>query len=556
MLSIFIMLFIAIGVAVGVGFTVVTLLQTAHSSLSVLTNQVRIHNIANSIRAATKVDGDRLLLPVRSDLTTRPPDVAPFSTTTSGGQIVYCPFLKAAEATTPVMKTKKEGEEDEPLEVFAVTTATVSGATYVTAGHAEGLDGVVAYEDSDGNPVYLTDRMSQLGLIGYLISPQPNSTAPLRCGDVRLAPDRHTLIADVVDEEGEIVGAGTVVPIYGITADFRGAVFTLSEEEIGEFSNNDASRVVSSLADVAEFAERFDLPDVTVELPAEVGLEDFRTLASAMAGRTLRVRANRSGSEAVATCAPGPGTGGDVIAFKSEAMPVSRETRLVFSGRIEFDDVAICGVDESGAEMDVILDAGPGGSVLLDGGGAQAVRSSGGEVVAVDASIIPIYGDEATVTPVKAHAGRITLKNTIIGTEVADPVLVAEEGDIVLHPDVRVDKAPTAVLQDITGEGRISVANVPGTDGKIGVDEGAGEARQAVTDESKFTRVEWTCADGAASCSVACDADRVVTGGGCRSDSGSAVTASYPDDEDNSFKCLFSNSPVTQAPVAMAICAR
>ena len=183
MLSIFIMLFIAIGVAAGIGYAIVTLISTAQTSLTVQANQVRTQNVSNSIRAGLTVDGTKVLLPVRMDngsVIARLPDSSPFSTTTSGADIVFCPaFPNDGSGTTLVNPLGEDGSEE-----YEVTTMKLAGKTYATGGHA-------VYKDND-----VKDRLAEMGVIAYLLSPQPNYKHPLECRNVELASDNYTLLVN------------------------------------------------------------------------------------------------------------------------------------------------------------------------------------------------------------------------------------------------------------------------------------------------------------------------------------------------------------------------
>lgn len=535
MLSIFIMLFIAIGVAAGIGYAIVTLISTAQTSLTVQANQVRTQNVSNSIRAGLTVDGTKVLLPVRMDngsVIARLPDSSPFSTTTSGADIVFCPaFPNDGSGTTLVNPLGEDGSEE-----YEVTTMKLAGKTYATGGHA-------VYKDND-----VKDRLAEMGVIAYLLSPQPNYKHPLECRNVELASDNYTLL----------VSGGSVVPIYTITTDARGSVFTLWNGEDVPPGYNGSDRVVRTFADVASFINKYSLTDVTVRLPSTlppVALSDFQAFLEAGASRTLRI-------------VPGDDNQGKpldhakltIVSIDENGLkePVnSANVYVPVKGSLRVDDV-----DVVGSGFDIALEATSSGEVALNDAKVNGLKTNGGRISATGISTIRAeVGDDTGNNPVYAVGGEIILgPETSVVAPTAFVVFRANAGSIILSQGLNVATSETAVLVAQQNGGRVVVPVVDQANATLSVSrDGVGGPESIAT---KAT-VKEVCGDGDALCEAVCTGGRVPVSGSCSNDSGTPLVSFGPVERfngngdplpPNSYGCEFAAMPPVSNPKATAVC--
>jgi hypothetical protein len=521
MLSIFIMLFVAIGVAAGIGYAIVTLINTAQTSLTVQANQVRLQNIANSVRAGLTTDGGNVLLPVLVDggnVVARLPASSPFATTTSGAEIVYCPAFPA-EASSGTLVNPLVGGGSES---FGIETVELAGKTYARKGHPDYQDGKVA------------GRLSDMGVIAYLLSPQPHYKGSLACGSVELAPDNYTLL----------VNGGTVVPIYTVTTDARGSVFVLSGDGETPSGYNGTDRVVRTLGDVANFINQYQLSDITVRIPdgLKVSLADFQSFIMAGTSRTLRL-------------VPDHATHSKITIDGGLTSIESANYYVPVKGSLHVEGITFDGTGNSGG-FDIAIDARASADVVLENATVAGLKTSGGRIsTSGDTVIAPDKGDDTNNNPVYAQGGDILIRSSSNVTAVVAPSAVmvfrSNGGTINLPQNMKVSTSGTASLSAVQNGGRIVVP----TDGVVapklmvsrdGVsnEESVASARETVTQ---------ACADGTTSCAAVCSADRVVVSGGCSSSSGTPLLSFGPN-EDNAFACEFALLPPTSHPTATAVC--
>lgn len=532
------MLFIAIGIAAGIGYSIVTLINTAQISLSVQANQVRLQNISNSIRAGLTTDGGNVLLPVMTDangkVLARLPSSSPFSTTTSGADIVYCPaFPDAASADTAINRLPGGNSE-----TFGVATTQLAGKTYVKAGHAE-----YANNKPDGVPI--AERLAEMGVIAYLLSPQPNYNGSLRCADVEFATDNYTLL----------VNGGSVVPIYTITTDARGSIFVLSEDGKVPSGYNGTDRIVRTLGDVANFIEQYQLADVTVRLPEPmtVSLTDFQSFIASGASRTLRMV---------------PETASDGTQIAHATLTVDAGTNSVASsniyfevtGRLHLTGVKMVGVMHATDEpldkrnFDVAFDAQPSADIVLVDSQVAGIKTSGGRIsTSGTTSIVPISGDDTVINPVDAQGGEIVLRssaNPAVAAPNASIVFRSNAGTINLSQGLKVATRTGAALAVTDNGGRIVVPTKGGELPELDV------VRDGVLHHEKISfreTVSKLCDVGHTTCTAQCTPGKVVITGGCSNASGTPLI-SFGAEQLDTFSCGFASMPSPIAPKATAVC--
>lgn len=519
MLSIFIMLFVAIGVAAGIGFGIVTLINTAQTSLTIQQNQVRLQNIANSVRAGLTVDAGSVLLPVRDDLKARLPQASPFSTTTSGGQIVYCPvFLNAATSSSDIVNDLSNGN----AESYAVDTVALNGGTYAKAGHPDGIAAATL------------QRISDMGIIAYLLSPQPNGQRPVRCGDVQVASDNYTLLVD----------GGSVVPIYTMTTDARGSVFVLRADGSRPDNYNGTDRIVKTLSDVTDFITSYNIPDATVELPSDltVSLTDFQNFVTAGTSRTLRL-VPQSGQTSLQLDAAG-------------AAVDDRNAFVAVGGNLFASSVTFKGVDASNGSFDVAFQANPAANVLLTDSVVGGLASNGGRIATAGATqVVPSYGDDTTVNPVVASGGSITLaasSNPTVVAPAALSVLLSKGGTINLMGDVKIVTSPTAWLNRDLNKGRVTISRQDDT-GLTAATVAVSRTGTYVEEPLVGRQTVTSSAQVSGAYTATCPTGKVVVSGGCGSSSGTGLTSFGPT-SDTAYSCTYAALPLLMSPVATAVC--
>ncbi|MBY3150960.1 hypothetical protein HFO56_00760 [Rhizobium laguerreae] len=527
MLSIFIMLFVAIGVAAGIGYSVVTLINTAQTSLTIQANQVRLQNIATSVRAGLTTDGGNVLLPVLVDggnVVARLPASSPFSTTTSGADIVFCPaFPSEASSGTVVNPLAGGGSES-----FGIDTITLAGKTYARNGHPDYSDGSVA------------SRLADMGVIAYLLSPQPHYKGPLACGNVQLAPDNYTLLVD----------GGTVVPIYTITTDARGSVFVLSADGETPSGYNGTDRVVRTLGDVANFINQYQLSDITVRVPTEltVSLTDFQSFIAAGTSRTLRL-------------VPGTDSNGNpaghsrLVIDAGTASVESANYYVPVRGSLHVDGITFSGTGNSGG-FDVALDAKASADVVLEDTTVAGLKTSGGRIsTSGDTIVAPDKGDDTGNNPVYAQGGDILLRPSSNVTAVVAPgavmVFRSNGGTINLPQYMKVSTSSTAALSAVQNGGRVVVPTDGSAEPTLSVSRDGVSVEEAVA-SARETAIQ-VCPDGDTSCAAVCPTGRVVITGGCSNSSGTPLISFGPD-ENNAYACEFSALPTLTEPKATAVC--
>jgi hypothetical protein len=525
MLSIFIMLFIAIAVTFGLGFSILTLINTAQNSLAIQANQVRLQNIANSIRASLTVDAGRVLLPINADYKARLPAASPFSTTTTGGEIVFCPaFLDDDGADTPLVNSVHGGGD----ETIMVRKVNLGDRLYASSGHAAIPHDTLA-------------RLDEMGVIAYLLSPQPNTVDPLRCGDVELAPDNYTLLVD----------GGNVVPVYTVTTDARGSVFVLSADGSKPSGYNGTDRIVRTLADVTDFIDKYKLADVTVKLPAHmtVGLADFSAFAAKGFSRSLRMEPQTGSSADLDIDAAGQS-----IDFGNAFVDVQ--------GGLYLSGLHLAGKNSSSGAFDIGLDALPSANVVLSDATVQGLRTSGGRISAFGTTLVaPEKGEETTINPVVADGGEITVRSTAapaVNAPSAYTVFLANGGTINLSGGLKVATGELSVLNKSRNSGRVvSASEDVNAQPALQVSRGAGYAEETLLGRSTVSAGNCYSDTGGTTCTASCKAGTgmVVISGGCESDNGSPlVQFGVTGEAGDAYTCRFSAAIPALSPKATAIC--
>lgn len=486
------------------GFQLVSTYQSSQAAIAVLQNQTRLQMVAAQVRSSLAVVDGRTGVPVRPDFSAGVPPVTPFTTTSSGDPIVFCPILPGDAADGRTFANAAA------VESWQVRTAERDGLNYVVAGMPGGPDDA---------------RIAAMGVVAYLLSPQPNVKAPLRCADARVGEDGSTIL----------VKGGSVVSIFDSVPDADSASFVLSADGSRPDFATTADRTARSLDEVLEFVRHYDVHDVRVRLSGAETVSGgaLDELLSISYGRTVRFE-GPSGVRAVLSIDGGPSSAQGVTEVSSRGSAVFSNVSLVSS---------------SGAE--VLVSARPGGSVMLENAQTARVRSNGG-TLALTGSTRILPGASATA-PVYADGGTLMIDVTdsdaapFMTPTPAAAAISAAGGDVVVKGDARLQIGSTALFQQLPG-GRLRF----GTAGaKLLVDRGTGFSPETPSD---LQRVSQACADGSTSCVATCPTGKAVAWGECGSGNGAPLASFSVDATGAAYTCQFSPMSVALAPTAAVVC--
>lgn len=489
------------------GYNLVTINQAFNISATIQQNQSRVQVVTSSVRTALTVIDGKVAVPISAGLTTTVPDVAPFRTSANGTPYVYCPILPSATTGDISLQNASASES------YAVETSERNGMTYAIAGRPGGTD--------DG-------KITDLGIVAYVLTSQPNNTSPLRCADVKVAGDGTTLL----------VQGGSVAAIYDNPVNADGASFVVAPDGSRPSSATTSDRVARGIADVVDYVNHYDINDVRIRV---FGGETFSSaemeqLFMAAHGRTIRFQ-GPAGVRAALTV--------------TEETAVGNLQEFVTRGRSVFTNVTLHG--SSGA--DVSLASSPGGVLMLDNAQVARVRSNGGEVVLTGASrVTPVASPVALAHPVVADGGKIVFD--VVDASAAPSILSqssasvfqAVGGDVVIKSSIHAVAGSAAELFSQSRGGDLKVTS---DTAEMLIDRGNGFAAE---EYSVLQRVSVSCADGDASCTASCPAAKRVAWGECGSSNQAALSGFSVDATGGEYTCEWAQMTLALAPKAAVVC--
>jgi hypothetical protein len=499
---------ILFGLIAVAGYNLVTLNQTFNISASIQQNQSRVQIVTNSVRTALTVIDGRVAVPVATSLAASVPEISPFSTAANGTAYVYCPIL-SSEAVGA-----KRIDNAAASESYAVETAERNGLTYAIAGRPGGADDA---------------KIISMGVVAYVITPQPNATAPLKCSDVRIADDKSTIL----------VTGGSVTAVYDnpVAADGASFVISASGERPADALTSD--RVARSVADIVEYVKHYDINDIRLHVFGNETLRaaELNELFAISSGRTVRLQ----GPEGVRA----------VVKFEEDGLARNGLIEFAPRGRAVLSNVALKGA--SGADVGVA--SSPGGSVLLENAVVARIRSNGGEVVVGGSSrVSPSASVDALAFPVSADGGRVVFDVSddaaapAVMSQTSSAVFATRGGDIILKSTVHAVAGSSAELLRTEAGGRLRIA----TEGaEVLVDRGSGYAAETFND---LQRVTTTCADGTPSCTAVCPPAKRVAWGECGSGNAAALAGFSVDATGTQYTCEWAQMTIAVAPKAAVVC--
>jgi hypothetical protein len=527
MIAIFIIIVMAIALIGAAGYGIMALMDSSGISVAIQRNVVRMDIVSAAIRAGVRMDNGRVLVPVNADFTTRlAPAIAPFTKTTWGRDIVYCPV----SPSDPVA-----GNEEHVLgDDYAVTIKAVGGLPYVSGG-------------GPGDATLL-QAMRDRHVIALLISPdmtaKKDDPAP-KCSQITLSNEAFNVPGGEVVAVNDVQAAGTGY----------GRVFVLSTSG-SPISIPPGAVAINSVESAASYIINYGLPDATIRLPAgESGIDYkvFEALQDASSGRTIRFI----------------GTGASVLRIDYPASStVSGDAAIRINGSMEINGVAVKGYKDGVEAIDMIADVLPAGVLSLVDSSVGGLRVSGGKAyLGLDAEIAPRYSAAARAEPVIAFGGQVFVAGNstpVVSSSAAAVGMKASGGDIAVAGPIIMSLAPGGKAFATFGGGRLS-AGTSNASVKVNTDAaGPIDANVTLSDKvslsgtgikrSLVTSGVVACADGSDTCQAVCPTNSIVAWGECGSTNGHALAGFGVDDAGTSWTCRWTPPSTVAAPTAKAVC--
>lgn len=489
------------------GYNLVTLNQAFNISATIQQNQSRVMVVTSSIRTGLTVIDGKVAVPISQSLTASVPEIAPFRTSANGTPYVYCPILPSVASGTSNIRN------DQASETYAVDTVDRNGLTYAVAGRPGSVD---------------DQKLVDLGIVAYVLTPQPNNANPLRCADVKVADDGTTVL----------VPGGSVAAIYDNPVNADGASFVFSQGGSRPAHALTSDRLVRGVADVVDYVRHYDVSDVRLRFVGgeTVDGNDLAALLASSHGRTVRLQ----GPDDVRA---------SVLITDEDADGELLE--LIAAGRAVFSNIALKGV--GGADVAIV--GAPGGSVILDNTQIGRVRTNGGSILLSGTSrIVPASSAIALANPVLADGGEFVVD---VSDSPSAPALVSQSsssvfssfgGDVVIKSRVHAVAGVGAILFSRARGGEFSFVSPAA---EVLVDRGNGfNAEQ----HSDLQRVSASCADGDPSCTASCPAETRVAWGECGSANAAALAGFSVDATGSQYTCEWAQMTIAVAPKAAVVC--
>lgn len=543
MISIFIMIVIAIALSAAAGFGILTLLKGSETALLIQRNQVRIDTVVNSIRSYVRVDGKRVLVPlalldasggVPAELKTRLPSLSPFTTTTWGAPIVYCPAAPSEIGAPPSGTTSGILVNDlkSGTETYDVEITKLGGVAYVSAG-------------GPGDEAFRT-LLRDKRIVALVISPDPSGETVPRCEDVSLGSDGATFIAD----------GGSVVAVYDLPRLGDGHVFVLSPNGSLPSGFPAGSNVVRSLIDAATNIRNYRIRDATVFIKdgsTSVPAADLSELVSAASGRSIRLTSNNGGSLAVEAVS-GP------------------EVVLPIDGTFELSKVSL-----SSSAADIGFRPVSMGRLVIKDATIGFLRNTGGDVtLRGNVSVSPAHSLTAQQEPISSIGGRVMIDNvpSVVNSAIASVGVFARGGDVTILGNTNMTLAAGAKafrtemggrILPTTTDAVVTINTINGTtsvpiesivtfgtsasEGQIVSVSGKGTGRSLVF-------AEQGCADGTPECTASCIGESVIAWGECSTSNNSPLSGFGAAPDGRSWTCRWSDPLTGVSPKAKAVCSK
>lgn len=531
MYIILVWLIMAITLASGIGYSLITMTKSSYNNLIVQKNQIRMEYIVETIDSMIKISNNKKLIPLSSIVSTGSYDarinfIESFQNTSWGSPIVYCPVSPndVKNKNSEIINNLKDSTES-----YDIETETIGGIVYVSAG-APGSDA-------------LKEKLRKSNIIGIIISPAPNTDLIPKCSDIRLSEDESTYLVD----------NGIVNVVYNNKDNSDGKNFLLSST--GEsIAGYDSSIIIEkTLSDIADYISTYSIKDATIYIPSEtqnITVNDLENLADVSFGRTFKFIGN--------------GKSSSILNVSDNS---SNEYSINFSGNMLFKNITLFGL-----YSDIGLAVLPSGNIAIDGSNINFLRTLGGDAFIHNGSLIePKFGSTSTILPIKVNSGRLTIDNafaTTINAPNAPIGIIVSGGDLSVMSSVSMNLGGDTAFKAENG-GRILpvdsnlTASVNGTSkvlnskiafGSIGDSEQISVSSKGVNNIIQQSAVI-SCSDGSNTCSATCPENTTILNGECSSSNNAPLSGFYSNDDRTIWTCRWDLTTVTPtAPKARVNC--
>lgn len=518
MIAIFIIIIMAIALIGAAGYGIMTLMDSSGIAINIQRNTVRLDIISASIRAGLRIEDGQVLIPVSADLKTRlTPAIAPYSKTTWGKDIVYCPIspINAAGATELL------GSGD-----YEVSITTIGGLPYVSGSNLTFGDGAK-----------LADIRNR-HIVALLISPDMNGS-----GD---APACSQVTYDIATSTFSVTG-GDVLAVSDVQSEGRGYGRVFVIDPTGPIPPG--AIAINSVESAASFIVNYGLPDATIKLKSgenEITEVGFNALQTAIAGRTLRIEGDADGTSFLR------------INYTSGS---ENHRSMNVNGNLELTRVSLKGFVGAAAAIDVVGQVGPAGILSMRDSSLGGLRVSGGKTaLGVGATIMPSHSSPIMLEPISVSGGQLFLQGNgtnVVASSTAPVGVKVYGGDAAVAGPISMGLVVDGKPFETFGGGRVMAA---ASNASVSVNGGASEAIVAGMTFSEKVAVSGAgvkrnlvtagalaCAEGTTSCQATCQADAILAWGECGSADGGPLSGFGANDEGTAWTCRWPTPAVVES---------
>lgn len=527
MIGIFIIIVMAIALIAAAGYGIMVLMDSSGISINLQRNMVRMDVIASAIKSSIRMENGQVMVPIGTlagEYVARiSPSIAPFSKTTWGKDIVYCPVSPndPIDVTTSIRNGSSE--------TYEVSVSLIGGIPYMSGGGPD-------------NPALLA-QLRERHVVGLLIAPDMtgSSASSPKCLDVTLSGDTF------------VVQGGDVTVVTDVQSDGTGygRVFVLSPE--GPVPPG--AMVINSIENAASYIVNYSLPDATIILPdgeQSVRHKEFEELLAASAGRTIRLK----------------GSGASILKIDYSGAPSSDEGVMQTDGTLLVTGVTFKGYVSDVQSMDIIAVVGPTGVLSLSDSMIGGLRVHGGKASLGNGAVIaPTYSASARSEPASVFGGSLFIARNdvpIILSAGAAAGLTVRGGDVSISGAIAMSLAPGGKAFVASGGGRISAASSSAT---VTVNNAAAiplSASLTLSDDisvsglgirqNLVTSGHVICADGSEACEAICPTGSVLSWGECGSTNFHPVAGFEANADGTSWTCRWASAGGVIGPRARAVC--
>jgi len=520
MIALFIIIIMTIALIGAAGYGVMSLMDSSGIAMNIQRNAARMDVISTAIRANSRMENGRIIVPVAADLSARlNTSIAPFSKTTWGKDIVYCPVSSG----DPIDVRKLVGGD------YEVSTTKIGTQLYVTGGNVSNLSTAQALRDRN--------------VIAMLISPDISSKsgdALPRCSDVTFKNEDFN------------VSGGDVTIVSDIQSNGMGfgRVFVIAN---GGGPVPPGAIAINSFESAASYIVNYGLPDATIKLSAEqvINYLEFQRLLDAVAGRTVRLQGS-----------------GSLLKIDYSGSAVSTDANVHVDGNFSLSGVSVRGYVNGTEAIDVVANVGPAGVLSLANSSIGGLRTVGGKAfLDVGASIVPAHSAAARAEPVIAFGGQIFAAanvTPVVSSPSAPIGMKAYGGDISIAGPIAMSLLANGKAFEASAGGRVTAASATASVSVNANPAIAVDAAMTMSDKvaasasgikrNLITNGNVSCPDGSASCEAVCPDKSIIAWGECGSSNEQPLSTFGTNDTGTSWICRWSSPAAVVGPRVKAVC--